>query len=96
VPHTAGEGILEDLLKAQELEDGEIDSRVQTQSTFVWTESRVELHAVALVDVALALVILPDHTELDDALGNGDNFEGLFVLGILLEDGRAFEGGGEL
>jgi hypothetical protein len=86
VRHTAGEGILKDLLKAQEFEDGEIDSGMQTQSAFVWTESRVELHTVALVDVALPLIILPDHTELDDALGNRDDLEGLFVLWVLLED----------
>lgn len=96
VLHTASEGILEDLLETQELENGEIDRGVQTQSTLVGAESRVELHAVALVDFAFALVILPYHAELDDALGNGDNLEGFLVLGVLLKDGGAFEGGGEL
>jgi hypothetical protein len=69
---------------------------VQTETALVWAEGRVELDAVALVDVALALVVLPDNAELDDALGDGNDFEGLLVLGVLLEDGRALEGGGKL
>ena len=89
-------GILEDLLKTQELEDREVDCRMETETTLVGAESRVELHAVTLVDLALALVILPDNTELDDALGDGSNFECLPVLGVLLEDGGGFEGGDEL
>jgi hypothetical protein len=92
----AGKGILEDLLEAQELEDGQVDCGVQTETTLIWAEGRVELDAVALVDVALALVVLPDNAELDDALGDGNDFEGLLVLGVLLEDGGALEGGGKL
>jgi hypothetical protein len=69
---------------------------VQTETALVWAEGRVELDAVALVDVALALVVLPDNAELDDALGDGNDFEGLLVLGVLLEDGGTLEGGGEL
>lgn len=92
----AGEGILEDLLKTQELEDGQVDCGVEAETAFVWAEGRVELDAVALVDVADALVIFPDNAELDDALGNGDDLKRLLVLGVLLEDGGALEGGGEL
>jgi hypothetical protein len=92
----AGKGILEDLLETQELEDGQVDCRVQAETALVWTEGRVELDAVALVDIALALVVLPDNAELDDALGDGNDFECLLVLGVLLEDGGALEGGGEL
>jgi hypothetical protein len=69
---------------------------VQAETALVWTEGRVELDAVALVDIALALVVLPDNAELDDALGNGNDLECLLVLGVLLEDGGALEGGGEL
>lgn len=83
----AGKSILEDLLKTQELEDGEVDGGVETETTLVRTEGRVELHTVALVDLALALVVLPDNTELDDALRDGGNLEGLLVLGVLLEEG---------
>jgi hypothetical protein len=92
----AGEGILEDLLETQEFEDGQVDCGVETETTLVGTEGRVELDAVALVDVAVALVVFPDDAELDDALGDGDNLKGLLVLGVLLKDGGALKGGGEL
>jgi hypothetical protein len=69
---------------------------VESETALVGTKSRVELDAVALVDVALALVVFPDNTELDDALGNGNDLESLLVLGVLLENGGALEGGGEL
>ena len=91
-----GQSILEDLLETQELEDGKVDGRVQTKTTLVGTESRVELHAVTLVDLALALVVLPDNAELDDTLGNGGNFESLPVLGVLLEEGGGLESRDEL
>jgi hypothetical protein len=92
----ASKSILKDLLKTQELEDGQVDWRVQAETALVWTEGRVELDAVTLVDIALALVVLPDNAELDDTLGDGDDLECLLVLGVLLEDGGALEGGGEL
>jgi hypothetical protein len=57
---------------------------VQAQAALVGAERRVELHAVALVDLALALVGFPDDAELDDALGD------------LLEERRLLEGGDEL
>ena len=92
----AGKSILEDLLETQELEDRKVDSRVETETAFVRTESRVKLHTVTLVDLALALVVLPDNAELDDALGNGGNLKGLLVFGVLLEEGGGLEGGDEL
>src|SRR3954464_7777393 len=61
---TSGKRILEDLLETQELEDGEIYSGVESETALVWAESGVELHAVSFVDLALALVVLPDHAEL--------------------------------
>jgi hypothetical protein len=92
----AGQSILEDLLETEELQDREVDSGVKSQTTLVGTESRVELHTVTLVDLALALVVLPDNAELDDALGDGGNLESLLVLGVLLEEGRVLEGRDEL
>jgi hypothetical protein len=89
------EGILEDLLKAKELEDGKVDGRVETETTLVGAEGRVELHTETTVDLELALVILPDDAELNHALGDGDNSEGLAVLGVSLEEGRVLKSGGE-
>ena len=44
----------------------------------------------------IAGVILPDNTELNNALRDGDDLEGLAVLGLLLEEGGVLEGGSEL
>ena len=86
--HTqTGESILEDLLESQELEDGEVNSGVETETTLVGTEGRVELHTVATVDLGLVVVVLPDDTELNDTLRDGDDGESLAVLGVLLEEG---------
>jgi hypothetical protein len=65
---TASESILEDLLEPQELQHGQVDSRVKSETALVWTKRRVELHAVSAIDLHLALVILPRNTELDHAL----------------------------
>jgi len=48
---TSGQGILEDLLEAQELQDGQVDAGVQTEAALVGTEGGVELDAVATVDL---------------------------------------------
>ncbi len=69
---------------------------MKTKTALVWPKSRVELHAIAFVDLANALVVFPDNAELDDSLRNGDDFKGLFVLWVLLEEGGRLEGGDEL
>src|SRR5262245_17401003 len=93
---TASEGILEDLLEAQELQDGQVDSGMEPETALVGTEGRVELHAVSFVDLALALVILPNNTELDDTLGDRGNLKSLLVLGVLLEKAGGLKSGDEL
>jgi hypothetical protein len=93
---TASESILEDLLKAQEFEDRQVDSWVQTETTLVRTKRRVVLHAVSTVYLDLVVVIFPDDTELNDALWDGGNLECFLVFGVLLEEGRVLEGGGQL
>ena len=64
----AGQGVLEDLLKAQELDDALVDGGMEPQTALVRADGAVELDAEAAVDVDVALIILPGHTELDDAL----------------------------
>lgn len=44
----------------------------------------------------LTLVVLPDNTELNNALGDGDNLQRLAVLRLLLEEGGVLEGGRKL
>jgi len=92
----AGQGVLEDLLEAQELEHGEVDGGVQAEAALVGAQGGVELHAEGIVDLDLALVVLPHYAELDDALGDRDDFEGVAVFGVLLEERAVLEGGGKL
>ena len=84
------EGILEGLLKSEELEYGEVYGSVETQTALVGTDGAVELHAVAEVHLNLALVVYPRHTEGDDALGLYETFEqtlglefGMLVVNVL-------------
>ena len=93
---TASEGILEDLLETEELENTEVDSGVEAETALVGTEGRVVLHTETTVDLDLALVVLPDDAELDDALGDGDDLESLLVFVVLGEEGGGLEGGDEL
>jgi hypothetical protein len=65
---TSSQGILENLLKAQELQNRQVDSRVESETALVRAESRIELNAISAVDLGLKFVILPDDTELDDTL----------------------------
>lgn len=44
----------------------------------------------------LTLVILPDHAELDHALRDGDDLQGLAVSGLLLEKSGVLEGRSKL
>ena len=64
-----GQAVLEDLLQAQELEHAQGDRRVKAQAALVGSNGRVELDAVAAVDLNLTLVVDPGNTEHDDALG---------------------------
>jgi len=69
---------------------------VESETALVRAQSGIELDAVSFVDLALALVVLPDNAELDDALRDSGDLESLPVLGVLLEDGRVLKGGDEL
>jgi len=69
---------------------------MEAETALVGAESRVELHTVALVNLAHALVVLPDNAELDDALRDRGNFESLLVLRVLLKKGGGVEGGDKL
>ena len=81
----AGQGVLEGLLEAQELDDGEVYGRMEAQAALVGADGAVELDTVAHVDLSLALVVHPRNTEHHDALGHGHTLqEGLAaVLGLV-------------
>ena len=83
----AGQSILIDLLEAEEFNDREIDRRIETQAALIRTKGRVVLHAVAAVDVVLAVVIHPGHAELDGALGLDHPLQqaGLLIFGMRVD-----------
>ena len=64
----AGQGVLEDLLEAEELDDRQVHRRVEAQPALVGAEHRRELHAEAAVDLQPAGVVDPRHAEDDLAL----------------------------
>ena len=84
-----GEGVLEDLLEAEELEHAERDGGVEAQATLVRADGGVELDAVATVDLDLAGVIHPRHAEHDDALGLDEALQQgcLLILGVGVQRG---------
>ena len=64
---------------------------METESSFVWSKSRVELHPVTPIDLHFTLVVLPDHAELYHAFRNRSNLQSLLVFRIFLEEGGIFE-----
>lgn len=92
---TAGQSVLEDLLEAQEFENGQVDGRVESETTFVRAQGGIELHPVPTVDLHLALVVFPHDAELDDPLRDRGHLQRFPVLGGFLEEGGVFERRGE-
>jgi hypothetical protein len=78
----ASEGVLEDLLETEELENREVDSGVETETTLVRAKSRVELDTETAVHGDGAVIALPGDTELDDTLGDLNNLKSSAVLGV--------------
>ena len=71
----AGQAVLEDLLEAQELDDGSAYGRMQTDTALVRSDCRVELVTETTVNLNLAVVINPSDTELDAAFRLNDALE---------------------
>ena len=84
-----GQGVLEDLLEAEELDDAGVDRGVEAQAALVGAQRGVELDAEAAVDVDLAGVVDPRDPEHDLALGLDDALQegALGVVGVLGDDG---------
>ena len=85
----AGQGVLEDLLKAQELDDGQVDGGVEAQAALGGADGGGELHPVAPVHLNLAVVVHPGDTEQQAALGLHHTLDdaGPGQLGLLVKDG---------
>ena len=85
----AGQGVLENLLKAQELDNGQVHGRMETQAALVGTQRGIELNAEAAVHMQATLVVSPRHAELDLALRLNDTIDDgqVGVLGMTLDEG---------
>ena len=84
-----GEGVLEDLLKAQEFDDGQVDGGVKAQAALVGADGGIELHPVAPVYLHPAAVVHPGHPEHHHPLGLYDAADDvlLLVAGVGLHHG---------
>ena len=83
----AGQSVLEGLLKAQELDDGQVDGGVEAQTALVGAQGGIVLHTIAAVHMILAVVVHPGDAELNGALRLHDPLQqaGLFVLGVSID-----------
>ena len=84
-----GQAVLEDLLKAQELDYGCVNGGVQSQTALVRTDCGVELYTITSVDLNLAVVVNPGYTEHDLTLRLYDSLKdaSLNQVGSLFENG---------
>jgi len=78
----AGQRVLEDLLKTKELDDAQIDRRVETNAALVRPQRRIELNTEASVDLHLALIVDPRHAKDNLALGLADTLDQR-IVGII-------------
>ena len=87
----AGQGILEDLLKTEELDDSDVYGRVKADAALIGTDRGIELHAVAGVYLNLSVVVYPRNTELDLTLRLAKTLQKceLFILFFVDRDHRA-------
>ncbi|KAG5303948.1 hypothetical protein I7I50_10865 [Histoplasma capsulatum G186AR] len=90
------QGVFENLLEAQELQDGHVDCGVKPKASLVRPQSRVELNPVTPVDFQLALVIFPSHTELNGTLWHSCHGERSAIFWVLVEKSGVFQSKGQL
>ena len=83
-----GQGVFEDLLKAEEFYNGEIDGGVEAQAAFVGAYSGIVLHSEAAVDAGNALIVHPGDAELYNTLRLDKALDkpGLFPFGVLVDN----------
>ena len=74
------QGVLEGLLKSEELEHRRCNGAVETQSAFVRANGSVELHTVTEVRLYLALVVNPCYAEREDTVGLNHALDDLRTL----------------
>ena len=67
--------ILENLFKTKELENRQINCRMETKTTLIWTKCTIELNSVATVDMRFASIICPSYTEHNLSFRFNNSFE---------------------
>ena len=72
--------VFENLLEAEEFQNGEVDRRIETETAFVRADGRIELDAVAAIDTDDAFVVNPRNAEDDRAFRLDDPFQNGFRL----------------
>ncbi len=84
-----GEGVLDDLFEGEELQQSQIDRRVEPEATLERSDGAVHLDAIAAIDLDLAIVVDPADAEHDHSLGLDKPLEYLcfLVIGVPLDDG---------
>ena len=84
----AGQAVLEALLKAEELQDRQVDGGVEPQTALVGADGGVELDAVAAVDLHLTGIVHPRHAEQNDTLRLDHALDqaGLLIFGVSLNN----------
>jgi hypothetical protein len=75
------------LFKAKEFEDRERDAWMESESSFVWPDSGIELDAIGSIDSHYTLVICPCNTESNDSFWFDESFDQSWneILGIGLQ-----------
>ena len=80
-----GQGVLEDLLEAEELQNGLVNGGMETKTSLVRSDCRIELYTVAEIDLLLPLIIDPRNAEGDDALGLNQTLQkGILAINLLI------------
>jgi len=77
-----GERVFQGLFESEELEDGQVDRRMEADAALVGADGHAVLHAVAAVDLDVAMVVDPGDPEDHDPLGLDQAVEQA-VLGVL-------------
>ena len=80
----AGQGILEGLLEAEELEDRFVDRGVEADPALIGPDRIVVLDPVAALDADMIIVVLPDDAEADHPVRLGDAPQDLPAVIFLL------------
>ena len=83
-----GQGVFQNLLKAEKFYNGEIDGGMEAQTALVGAYSGIVLHSEAAVDAGHALIVHPGDAELNNALRLDKALDkpGLFPFGVLVDN----------